>query len=103
MTNSTLKSAPPRGVGHVHAAMIHVQPVVGAVPATHVLESEPLAIGRIGHVAGPLAVPDPEVSRHHATIEPCDGGWVVVDHASRNGTFVDGKRVERAPLVDGSV
>jgi pSer/pThr/pTyr-binding forkhead associated (FHA) protein len=42
------------------------------------------------------------VSRDHAELSCGDSGWVVRDLGSRNGTDVDGTRVQgRAPLVDG--
>src|SRR5690349_3727695 len=61
-------------------------------------------IGREGHVTGPLALTDSEVSRHHATVELVDGVWTIADNASRNGVFVDGRKIAHAvPLADGSV
>jgi hypothetical protein len=37
---------------------------------------------------------DPEVSRVHAVLQPVAGAWVIVDDGlSRNGTFVNGKRL----------
>jgi pSer/pThr/pTyr-binding forkhead associated (FHA) protein len=44
---------------------------------------------------------EPTVSRRHAALQRVDGGWLVVDHASTHGTFVNGRRVARAILVDG--
>jgi hypothetical protein len=41
---------------------------------------------------------DPLVSRRHAEIRFEHGRWWVVDLASRNGTRLDGRIVERAPL-----
>jgi hypothetical protein len=41
---------------------------------------------------------DPLVSRRHAEIRFEHGRWWVVDLASRNGTRLDGRLVERAPL-----
>lgn len=38
------------------------------------------------------------VSAQHARIERADGGWRVIDLGSRNGTAIDGVRVEAAPL-----
>ncbi len=37
---------------------------------------------------------NPRVSRDQAALEPTPAGWVLVNH-SRNGMFVDGRRVER--------
>ncbi|HWH96072.1 MAG TPA: FHA domain-containing protein [Baekduia sp.] len=39
------------------------------------------------------------VSRHHARFERVAGQWYVTDLSSTNGTFVDGVRVERAPIA----
>ncbi|MDE2572235.1 MAG: DUF3662 domain-containing protein [bacterium] len=58
--------------------------------------------GTIGRDAAcDLVLRDPRVSRHHARIEPVDGGGEIVDLASRNGTLVDGRRVERQRLLRG--
>jgi CHAT domain/FHA domain len=37
---------------------------------------------------------DDEVSRRHATLEPVGGDWAVVDDGSRNGTLVNGERLQ---------
>ena len=44
---------------------------------------------------------DVTVSRKHAVIVARDGGFVVEDQGSLNGTFVNRKRVESAQLEDG--
>ncbi len=50
-----------------------------------------------------LQLVDPEVSRRHAKIEVDDDEQVVVvDLASKGGTFVDGTRVDRSTLHSGS-
>ncbi len=36
---------------------------------------------------------DLSVSRFHASLRPDDNGWVVEDASSRNGTFVNGRRL----------
>jgi hypothetical protein len=45
---------------------------------------------------------DSAVSRHHARFERVAGRWFVTDLSSTNGTFVDGVRVERAPVDVGA-
>jgi transcriptional regulator with PAS, ATPase and Fis domain len=53
---------------------------------------------------GQLRVPDKLLSRAHLTISAALGGHVVDDVGSRNGTFVDGRRIERAlRLGDGAI
>ena len=55
------------------------------------LDDEPLVIGRAGQ-AGSL-LPDDRLSRSHCSIAASPSGWIVMDLASRNGTFVDGEEV----------
>ncbi len=52
-----------------------------------------------------IALPaDPRASRHHATIHAGVTGTLrVVDEKSRNGTFVNGERVEQHLLQDGDL
>jgi transcriptional regulator with GAF, ATPase, and Fis domain len=100
---STETSIPPNAGASMRVRLLRVLPVGGARPATLVLDNAPIELGRAGHVTGPLALDDTEVSRVHARIEPDGGGWSIVDAVSRNGTYVDGARVERIPLRDGSV
>ncbi|MFK7991677.1 MAG: sigma 54-interacting transcriptional regulator [Sandaracinaceae bacterium] len=54
------------------------------------------------HDRNDLVVKDPTVSRFHAEIEVRDRGPYVRDMGSRNGTFVDGVRVDGAWLRHGS-
>jgi pSer/pThr/pTyr-binding forkhead associated (FHA) protein len=60
-----------------------------------------LVIGREG---ADLTIADPELSRRHALVRPVDGGVVVEDLGSTNGTFVDGERVTIATMTaDGLI
>jgi transcriptional regulator of acetoin/glycerol metabolism len=68
----------------------------GQMPPAFVFRRDEVVIGRDGDVD--VVVPDDAVSRRHATIRKSDDGFTVVDHGSRNGTLVDGVRVERAAL-----
>jgi transcriptional regulator with GAF, ATPase, and Fis domain len=64
----------------------------------------PVEIGRIGQTQSPLALDDKEVSRLHAVVEPDGaGGYRVVDRGSRNGTFVNGQKIDTAKVEHGSV
>ncbi len=49
-----------------------------------------------------LTILHSSVSLVHAAIERDGDGWSLVDRGSRNGTFLDGVRVERAALGDGA-
>ena len=49
-----------------------------------------------------ISVPDPMCSRVHAIMTYEDDGWVVRDQQSRNGTLVNGQKIDReATLGDG--
>jgi len=87
-------------------------PVVGTTPR-YVLEVRegPLA-GKIYRLEGfpvllgrrdscDIALPDESVSRRHARLEPRDGGWVLTDLNSSNGTFVNGVRIRSTALAPG--
>lgn len=71
--------------------------------ATTTLTSGGHDIGRQGHVEGPMALPDAELSRQHARIEESAGGWQVRDLGSRNGTFVQGVRCTTTLLGHGAI
>jgi hypothetical protein len=79
----------PRLVAVSGAAMGQIFPVSGEAT--------------IGRDAGNLvALPmDSTVSRRHAVISPGDGGFMIRDQGSANGTYVNGARVEEAPLRPG--
>jgi len=61
------------------------------------LAGAPLRLGRAAD--NDMVVRDPTVSRHHAELlgDPAHG-YQIVDLGSRNGTFVNGRRVERAQV-----
>jgi hypothetical protein len=44
---------------------------------------------------------EPSVSRRHAALQRVEGGWLLVDRASTHGTWVNGRRIDRAIVVDG--
>jgi hypothetical protein len=53
----------------------------------------------IGRSDGDLTIPDTEISRRHAVIRPTNGGVVIEDLGSRNGTFVDGRQITEPVTV----
>ena len=55
----------------------------------------------IGRSIGELLFEDTEVSSKHCTIQVTAGELLLVDHASRNGTFLNGQRTERSRLRAG--
>jgi DNA-binding NtrC family response regulator len=48
-----------------------------------------------------LVLPDARISSRHARLASVSHRWHIEDRGSRNGTFVNGARVERATLADG--
>ncbi len=63
------------------------------------LEKGGLVVGREADAG--VVLTDAAVSRHHARLVFCDGGWTVEDLDSLNGTFVNGVPVRRRALVNG--
>ena len=59
--------------------------------------SNAFLLGR--EVSCEVQVIDVQVSRRHAEVLPLRGGWVVRDLQSSNGLFVDGERVDSAPIT----
>lgn len=67
--------------------------------STFRVEGAPITAGR--HPDSDMFLDDITVSRRHAVIEPRDSGFAVRDVGSLNGTYVNHRRVEDAPLEDG--
>lgn len=55
----------------------------------------------IGRAPGGMTILHPSVSQQHATITRRGDRWVLADPGSKNGTFVDGKRITEVTLTDG--
>ncbi|MDH7513431.1 MAG: SpoIIE family protein phosphatase [Clostridiales bacterium] len=58
----------------------------------HNLKPERISIGRSEDNELPL--PDPFSSGHHALIYPSDGKFVIRDNGSKNGIFLNGKKIQ---------
>src|SRR5216683_611483 len=50
-----------------------------------------------------IGIPDPRMSSTQARLQSVLGSWVIQDAGSKNGTWLDGKRVTSAPLRDGAL
>jgi pSer/pThr/pTyr-binding forkhead associated (FHA) protein len=58
----------------------------------------------VGRSAGcEVWIEDSQVSRHHCRFEPAGDDWLLVDLESRNGTYVDGERIEQALIPDNAI
>jgi EAL domain-containing protein (putative c-di-GMP-specific phosphodiesterase class I) len=73
----------------------------GQPPECVLLEAFPFTIGRSEEAS--LRVESTRVSREHAVIERVGLEYRVRDNGSTNGTFVNGRRVQEAPLTDGDM
>ncbi|HVV86526.1 MAG TPA: FHA domain-containing protein [Kofleriaceae bacterium] len=63
--------------------------------------SDATSVGRSAQESD-LTLLHSSVSSNHARLERAGGAWQVADRGSRNGTFVDGTRVETGSLHDGA-
>lgn len=70
-------------------------------PPEVVLSSDAVRVGRSDDCE--LTLNTACISRHHATLEATESGWVLRDRGSTNGTRVNQKRVSEALLTDGDV
>jgi hypothetical protein len=48
-----------------------------------------------------IVIPDPNVSRRHATLSRADSGFIVEDLGSTNGTLLDGAPIDRERIESG--
>jgi len=75
----TIQEPPPKG----YLALITNERVSQSFP----LRSE-VNLGR--DKSNSIVVSDQKVSRHHATLEPVDDVFIIIDKGSANGTFLNG-------------
>ena len=65
-----------------------------------ILDNKRAVLGRSRDVD--VQIEDPNVSRRHAEVVQQGSAWWVIDLGSTNGVEVDGRRVQRARLDDGT-
>lgn len=73
--------------------------VKDGVEQSYPLTRDAYTLGR--HRNNDIVINDPKVSGFHARIDRAPEGFVLVDLKSRNGSFVNGRRVENAALKTG--
>jgi pSer/pThr/pTyr-binding forkhead associated (FHA) protein len=84
------------------AKVVWSDPISDVVHEHVLTEGATATIGRSS--SNDITVPDQHVSRQHAVITFRDGGFVITDLGSANGTFVNDRRIdESCPLVSGDV
>jgi two-component system, cell cycle response regulator len=100
-TDASIAVVPP--VGPLVNRTRAVVTVVSGPSTGRVFSLEPgapeMVIGR-GKDAQ-VRIDDAGASRAHARIVPTDEGYAIEDMGSTNGTFVDGRRIDRVPLRSG--
>ncbi len=97
----TLPSGPiPTKSGHstVTGQVPQILPMAQSSSGSH---SQVLTIGR--GLENQIVIDDLLASRHHVRLSPRQGGFDVEDLGSRNGTYVNGQRIDRAFLGDGGL
>lgn len=55
----------------------------------------------LGRGDGDVVLADPSVSRRHAEVRPCEGGFELRDLGSSNGTWIEDQRITKHLLGDG--
>lgn len=68
--------------------------------ARYLLDTDITTVGR--HPEADIFFDDVTVSRRHSEITRAGSAFEIVDQRSLNGTYVNGERVDRSVLVDGS-
>ena len=71
-------------------ATLYIYPKQGD-PYSIPLKDGAIGLGRAAD--NDVPIPDPFCSSHHALIVPSDTGFAVKDNGSKNGTFVNGKKI----------
>jgi ABC transport system ATP-binding/permease protein len=99
-----MSASPPSSAGAQLLAASRAT-LTARLPDGHVrtlaLSRDPLTIGR--HPTNQLVVDVPAVSSEHARVEYHAGVYHLVDRGSRNGTFVNGQRIDEIDLKDGNL
>ena len=73
----------------------------GQPPRTIPVSGDMAVLGRSADCDIPF--PDNNLSRHHCRIRKWAGRWMIEDLQSKNGTFVNGQRVNSANLNPGDL
>lgn len=68
--------------------------------ARYLLDTDVATVGR--HPEADIFFDDVTVSRRHAEITRHGAQFEIVDQRSLNGTYVNGERVDRSPLMNGA-
>ncbi len=65
------------------------------------LEADNIKVGRAEN--SDILIQSSKVSRNHCQITRDNNGWVIVDNDSRNGVFINGKKMKKRVLCEGDI
>jgi two-component system, cell cycle response regulator len=84
-----------------HSCLVQIHPLQFSNSLIELNRRNPVTLGR--STDSTLELHDEFVSREHSIIEwdEVENSWIVADLGSRNGTFVNDRRVERSVLTPG--
>ena len=103
LDDDTREIVNPQAVQYLHASKkITVSRLVllkDGADTSFPLIRDTYALGR--HRNNDIVISDPKVSSFHARIDRSEDGFSLVDLKSRNGTYVNGRRVETTRLKTG--
>lgn len=91
-------AAPAPAAVQQHWQLVHAKPEINE---RHVLQGDSVMVGRDRSCS--VVITHPAVSRRHARITMNNGGCVLEDLKSANGTYVNNSRVEKVVLKPGDV
>jgi hypothetical protein len=87
-------------LGHVGKVTVsRLTMAVGGKETSFPLTRDTYTLGR--HRNNDIVISDPKVSSFHARLDRSPEGFVLVDLKSRNGSYVNGQRIETAQLNTG--
>jgi FHA domain/Integrin beta chain VWA domain len=87
----------PRGAGNTQGARLVAVDRIDSVPAEYSLMKDEISIGR--GEDNDVVIPHASVSRQHARLMRCDGGFELMDLNSTNGSYVDDRQIHGSALV----
>jgi pSer/pThr/pTyr-binding forkhead associated (FHA) protein len=97
-TPDQISEEPSAGVEGIEGPALVVRSGGGRSGEAFILQGERTTIGRSPDCD--VFLDDVTVSRKHAVIAEVDGGFVIEDLGSLNGTFLNRRRIEQAALTD---
>jgi transcriptional regulator with PAS, ATPase and Fis domain len=91
----------PRTASGAGLVLLYAEPLDVVAPAVPMVAT-PFFVGREPPPGG-LRLAQAAASRIHAKFTLGPEGWTIADVGSRNGTFVDGRRIDQGALAEGAV